>query len=73
MHKLDKPVRRRVQSAIDRLAGDPRPNGVVALAGHKGLLRIRVGDYRIIYTVDDGVLLVLVVDVDHRSTVYRSR
>jgi mRNA interferase RelE/StbE len=70
--RLDKPIRRRVESAIDRLANDPRPNGVSALVGHKGLLRIRVGDYRIIYTVNDGQLLVLVVDIDHRSSIYRS-
>jgi mRNA interferase RelE/StbE len=71
--RLDKPVRRRVQRAIDRLADEPRPKGVCALAGLKGLLRIRVSDYRIIYTVRDSVLLVLVVDVGHRSTVYRRR
>lgn len=67
--RLDKPIRRRVQAAIDRLADDPRPHGVVALAGHKGYLRIRIGDYRVIYTVKDSRLLVLVVDVDHRSGV----
>jgi mRNA interferase RelE/StbE len=69
--RLDKPMRRRVQTAIDRLADNPRPNGVVALVGRKSYLRIRVGDYRIIYTVRDSVLLVLVVDIDHRSNVYR--
>ncbi|HEY3607413.1 MAG TPA: type II toxin-antitoxin system RelE/ParE family toxin [Pseudonocardiaceae bacterium] len=68
---LDKPVRRRVQRAIDDLADCPRPQGVTALAGAPGTLRIRVGDYRVIYTVRDKQLLILVIDVDHRSRVYR--
>src|SRR5262249_1695610 len=58
---LDKPIRRRVASAIDALAANPRPAGAIALQGMSGLLRIRVGDYRIIYAVNDGELIVLVV------------
>ena len=42
-----------------------------ALTGHPGYLRVRVGDYRIAYTVDDGRLLVLVLAVGHRRDVYR--
>ena len=42
-----------------------------ALQGEKGLIRIRVGDYRVIYTVRDEVLLVIVVKVGHRREVYR--
>ena len=42
-----------------------------ALQGEKGLFRIRVGDYRVIYTVRDEVLLVIVVKVGHRREVYR--
>jgi mRNA interferase RelE/StbE len=68
---LDKPIRRRVQRAIDDLAGCPRPQGVTALVGAPGMLRIRVGDYRVIYTVRDHELLVLVIDIDHRSRIYR--
>jgi mRNA interferase RelE/StbE len=68
---LDKPIRRRVQRAIDGLADSPRPPGVTALAGAPGALRIRVGDYRVIYTVRDSQLLILVIDVDHRSRSYR--
>ncbi|NYE47427.1 mRNA interferase RelE/StbE [Spinactinospora alkalitolerans] len=71
MAKLDKPIRRRVQTAIDRLAEDPRPQGTRALAGFPGLLRIRVGDYRVIYTVRDEELLVLVVDIGHWGEIYR--
>jgi len=49
---LDKPIRRRVQRAIDDLADCPRPQGVTALAGAPGTLRIHVGDYRVIYRLD---------------------
>ncbi|MEV0153962.1 type II toxin-antitoxin system RelE/ParE family toxin [Micromonospora sp. NPDC050686] len=52
------------------MAAEPRPAGVKALAGHPGLLRIRVGDYRIIYTVRDHELIVLVVHLGHRGDVY---
>lgn len=51
------------------LAQDPRPPGARALQGRPGL-RVRVGDYRILYTVDDDVLLVVVVRLGHRRDVY---
>ncbi len=69
--KLDKPVRRRVQVAIDGLGENPRPSGVIALQGLRGAYRLRVGNYRVIYTVDDNRLLVLVVDLGHRREIYR--
>ncbi|GJF02055.1 type II toxin-antitoxin system RelE family toxin [Pseudonocardia sp. D17] len=71
LRKLDPPVSRRVLLAIQRLADDPRPAGVKALVGAPGLLRLRVGDYRVVYTVEDGRLLVVVVHLAHRREVYR--
>jgi len=68
--KLSTVARRRVAVAIDQLAGDPRPPGVRALQGGFGGLRIRVGDYRVLYEVDDKAALVLVVRVGHRRDVY---
>jgi mRNA interferase RelE/StbE len=70
---LDKPIRRRVAAAIDALATDPRPAGAIALQGVPGILRIRVGDYRIIYSVNDSELIVVVIDVGHRREIYRGR
>lgn len=64
------PLRDRIRSAIDGLAMDPRPHGVVKLAGRDDY-RIRVGDYRVVYAVDDGELLVLVARIAHRQEVYR--
>lgn len=69
--KLDKPIRRRIQAAIDRLKTDPRPSGAIALQGLSGAYRVRAGDYRVIYTVEDARLLVLVVDLGHRREIYR--
>jgi len=69
LRKLDPQARRRVQGAIALLAQDPRPPGARALQGRPGL-RVRVGDYRIIYTIADDVLLVVVVRLGHRRDVY---
>ncbi len=69
LRKLDPPVRHRLQGAIALLAQDPRPPAARALKGRPGL-RVRVGDYRVIYTVDDDVLLVVVLTIGHRRDVY---
>ena len=71
--KLDKPITRRILKAVDALSLDPRPSGARALVGYPDLWRIRIGDYRLIYTIKDAALVVLVLRVAHRSTGYRSR
>jgi mRNA interferase RelE/StbE len=63
-------VRDRVQKAIDDLAIEPRPPGAAKLAGREDY-RVRVGDYRIVYAVDDEQRLVLVARIAHRREVYR--
>jgi len=68
---LAEDVRRRLRPRIDALAENPRPHGVETLEGEKSLHRIRVGDYRIIYQIQDDVLMVLVVRLGHRRDVYR--
>ncbi len=69
LRKLDPQVRHRLQGAIALLAQGPRPPAARALQGRPGL-RVRVGDYRIIYTIADDVLLVVVVTIGHRRDVY---
>ena len=71
LKKLSVDVRRRIGRAIDGLAATPRPSGAHALQVQPGLLRLRVGDYRIIYSVQDEVLLVLIVRIGLRREVYR--
>jgi mRNA interferase RelE/StbE len=69
LRKIDPAMRGRVQGAIALLGQDPRPPAARALQGRPGL-RVRVGDYRIIYTVADDVLLIVVVTVGRRRDVY---
>jgi mRNA interferase RelE/StbE len=69
MRNLDPPVRRRLDAAIQALRADPRPPACKKLSGREEY-RIRVGDYRILYEVEDTVLRVLVVKVGHRRDVY---
>jgi mRNA interferase RelE/StbE len=64
-------IRRRIGAAIDALCGDPRPAGCKPLKGGAGVLRTRTGDYRIVYSVDDGKLEVVIIDIDHRRDIYR--
>lgn len=61
----------RPKAAIYELAEDPRPPGSLQLSGGEGELRIRVGDYRVIYDVQEEELVVLVLRFCHRREVYR--
>jgi mRNA interferase RelE/StbE len=71
--RLPKSRQERIRDRIDALAENPRPPGVVKMAGQEGLYRIREGDYRVIFAIRDEALLVLVVRVGHRKEVYRGR
>ena len=73
LRKLDPAARRRVQAAVELLAEQPRPSGAKKLLGGDGEWRVRTGDYRIIYEINDRVLLVLVVAIGNRRDVYRHR
>ncbi len=71
LRKRDPTARRRVQAAIELLAEQPRPSGARRLVGGDGLMRVRTGEYRIVYEIHDDVLVVLVVAVGHRREIYR--
>jgi mRNA interferase RelE/StbE len=62
---------RRLADAIDALADEPRPSGCKKLVGQRDHWRVRVGDWRIIYTIEDDVLLVVIVEVTPRGGAYR--
>lgn len=68
--RLSGDILRRVNAAIDRLTADPRHQGTTKLAGRDDY-RVRVGDWRIVYEVDDQRRRVVVIRVAHRSDVYR--
>ncbi len=69
--RLQVPIRVRILSAIGSLRKNPRPNGSTKLKGAKNVYRIRVGDYRVLYSIDDLVRIVLVQQVGDRKDVYR--
>lgn len=71
LKKLSSELQERIQIKIDDLAIEPRPNGVKKLKGQENAYRIRVGEYRVIYDIFDDVLLVNVVEIGHRSKVYK--
>jgi len=68
---MDAAARKDVLATMRALAADPRP-GARALKGHRPYLRVRSGDYRVIYSVDDATRVVRVVVVGHRREVYRN-
>jgi mRNA interferase RelE/StbE len=71
LQRLQHHDRVRVSVAIVGLGDEPRPHGCEKLSGFDATYRIRVGDYRIVYLVADGVRVVTVTRVGHRREVYR--
>lgn len=69
--RLPKSVQPRIDAAILALADGPRRTGVVKLAGSSDLYRIRVGDWRVVYHIDDANGVVEIRIVAHRRDVYR--
>jgi mRNA interferase RelE/StbE len=69
LEKIPPPHFNRIVKAINGLGSDPRPPGYKKLSGRPGY-RIRIGDYRVIYTIEDKVLSVFVIDIGHRKDIY---
>jgi mRNA interferase RelE/StbE len=69
--KLSKNVQRKIIETIEKLANEPRPVGVVKLSATENLYRVRTGDYRIIYEIQDKILLIVITKVGHRRDVYK--
>lgn len=60
----------RITTYIDKLAENPRPANCKKLKGSKDLWRLRVGDYRVVYAIDDGIRVVAIEKIAHRKEVY---
>jgi mRNA interferase RelE/StbE len=71
IESLPRQTRTRIIGAIDTLEKNPRSLGTKKLKGTEDLYRLRVGDYRIIYAIQDDELLVIVVNAGHRKDIYR--
>ena len=67
----DAKLKRRIAAAIDTLTVNPRPSGCTKLTGEENVWRVRVGDYRILYEIHEGRLIVLVIRIAHRREAYR--
>lgn len=67
----DDSLKRRIMNALRGLENEPRPPGSVKLQGERELYRVRVGDYRVVYQIQDAALVVLVVRIGHRREIYR--
>ncbi|OAV69874.1 Plasmid stabilization system protein [Bacteroidales bacterium Barb6XT] len=61
-----------IKNAVNGLSNNPRPFGYCELPGSDNKYRIRIGDYRVIYSIKKNILTVEVIKIDHRSGVYRS-
>lgn len=72
LKNLPKDVLDRISRKISALAENPRPLGVEKLSGsEEDFYRIRVGDYRVLYAIQDKILLIIIIKVRHRREVYR--
>lgn len=68
--KLARPIRLRVANAIDALGRNPRPSAARKMVGSGGY-RLRVGDYRVIYEIEDNIVAVYIIKIGHRREIYR--
>jgi mRNA interferase RelE/StbE len=69
LNKLPVKIAKRLIDVIEKLADEPRPHGYIKLTG-VSLYRIRIGDYRVIYNIEDDILTVYVVEIGNRSEIY---
>ncbi|WP_295649244.1 type II toxin-antitoxin system RelE/ParE family toxin [uncultured Mucilaginibacter sp.] len=68
---LPLPIVEKLYKEFTNLSRNPRPNGVRKLSGFKNLYRMRLGDYRVVYSIEDNVLIIHVLKVGHRKDVYK--
>ena len=75
LRKMDKQIARRVRDELLEIAKleDPRSRGKVLTGNLAGVWRYRIGDYRILCDIENGRLVILVIDVAHRREVYKRR
>ena len=71
LEELEKKDQLRIYAALELLGDNPRPPLAVKIKGGD-YFRVRVGDYRILYSIDSGHLIILVIDIGHRRGIYRN-
>jgi mRNA interferase RelE/StbE len=72
LEKIPKKIQKVIREKVSELSNNPRPDGSIKLQGSKKepLYRIRCGDYRVIYTIKDDILIVIIIEVGHRKDIY---
>lgn len=68
---ISKPYNQNIAIAIDKLTENPKPDGVKKLKGEENAYRIRIGDYRVIYTIEDVIKIVEIQRIRHRKDAYK--
>lgn len=71
LRRLERPDQERVVRAILMLAGEPYPRGSRKLSGYEDVYRIRVGHFRVIYSVSGRTLIIIILKIGHRKDIYR--
>ena len=71
IQQLERTLQRRIIRKVEALSDDPRPIGCRKLVGSDRCYRIRIGDYRIVYEIEEDEILIVVIRVRHRREVYR--
>ena len=71
LRRLPRSDQERIASTLKSLAIDPLPSGARKLSGYDDIFRVRVGRYRILYSISEQTLTVLVLKIGHRQSVYR--
>jgi mRNA interferase RelE/StbE len=71
LKKIDRRVLLQIAEKIDLPAAEPRPRGCEKLSGYDNLYRVRIGDYRIVYGVEDRLVVVVVLKVGNRAEIYQ--
>ena len=71
LSKLPKDIQQRIAQKIEELKTNPCPPGVIALTNGNGQLRLRVGDYRIIYRIEADKVVIVIIKVGHRKNIYK--
>ncbi len=73
LDKLPKKEQKRISIKIDELETNPFPYGVIKLSGSDNFFRLRVGNYRIIYTIENDRLVIIILKIGDRKTIYKHR
>lgn len=71
LKKLPDDIQQKIKIQVEELAKEPRPDEVVKLKNYEYTYRVRVGNYRVLYEIQDELLIVKVIRIGHRQDVYR--